>query len=61
MNSPWLLGLALLAKSHSFFAPSSATMQLIPDHRAKKTKDVSDHSRDHDKGNRSTGSNGLTK
>jgi hypothetical protein len=53
MNSPLLLGLALLAKSHPFFAPSSATMQSVPNHRAKKTEDVSDYGRDHDEGNRS--------
>ena len=28
-------------------------MQSVPNHRADKTKDVSDHGRDHDKGNRS--------
>jgi hypothetical protein len=53
MNSPSLLGLALLAKLHAFFAPCSATMQSVPNHRAQKAKDVSDYGRDHDKSNRS--------
>ena len=30
-------------------------MQTIPDDRAEKPKDISDHSSDHDKGNRSNG------
>jgi hypothetical protein len=53
VNSIRLVGLALLAKSHPFFAGCSATMQSVPDRRAEKAEDVSNHTRDHDEGNRS--------
>jgi hypothetical protein len=54
MDSSVMAGLALLAKSHPFFAGGRLpSMQFIPDHRAEKTEDVSDHSSKHDEGNRS--------
>jgi len=53
MNSPALSGLASVAKNHPFLAPWSVTMQSVPNNRTEKTKDVSDHGRDHDERNRS--------
>jgi len=53
MNPAAVQGSPLLAKTHAFFVPESAAMQAVPDHRAKKAKDVSDYSGDNDEGNRS--------
>jgi len=37
-----------LAKGEAFFALGLATMQPIPGHRAEKTKDIADDTRDRD-------------
>jgi len=53
MRCPPLSGSALLAKVEAFFALCLARMQPVPDHRAEKTEDTSDRTRDCDKCNRS--------
>jgi hypothetical protein len=47
MNPPPLPGSALLAKTNAFFALGLLTMQPIPDDRADKTEDVSNHGSHH--------------
>jgi len=51
MKSPQPADSALLAKGEAFFALCLARMQPVPDHRAEKTEDISDDTRDRDERN----------